>query len=145
MATPQAPLYTSESDVQILDDASFIGKSMKIKPQFLSGPGVLKIYAPWCGFCISKVNCCNLLARSLQQHGMNVYVIDGTDNPLFGNKFQVRGYPTFLEVSATGLIGGPLKDKSGTPVNQMPDIVSALCGNTPAVCSFIKDMENCQK
>jgi thiol-disulfide isomerase/thioredoxin len=132
-----------DTKVRVLDDASFIGK--KIKKSFFDGPGVLKFYAPWCGFCQSKVNCCNKLAESLQKHEMQVYVINGDDNPHFVKRFGLNSFPTFMEVSHEGLIVGQLKNKADMPVSDVPGIVAALCGNTPAVCKLIKDMEKCSQ
>ena len=143
---PPKPLYKKKDPVQILDDGSFIGPDSHIIPELFNGPGLLKVYAPWCIHCQAKVKCLNLLAGYLHKHGMEVYVLDGTDNnPIFIETFNVRGYPTFLEVDSQGNITGLLKDKQGEQVYTVPSIVAALCGNDPSICKYAKKIDQCTK
>lgn len=137
-------LYTEEDPVTILDDASFIGQQGQIKTRVYQGPGVLKCYAPWCGHCQAKVECCNRLAEALQEHGMQVYVIDGTTNPIFNNFREVDGYPTFFKVGKDGLVTGPLK-KGSEQIYATKDLVNSICQDSPAVCELISSLEACQK
>lgn len=141
---PAPPLYTDNDPVTILDDASFIGTQGQIKSRVYQGPGVLKCYAPWCGHCKAKVECCNRLAEALQEHGMQVYVIDGTANPVFSNFREVTGFPTFFRVGKDGLISGPL-EQNGEPVYGTQGLVKSICQDSPAVCTLISELEACQK
>jgi hypothetical protein len=139
-------LYKKGDNVQILDDPCFVGKDYKIKSRYFSEPGVIKVYAPWCGHCKSKVKCLNMLAGYLHNHNMQVYVIDGTDNEHFTTMFPTHGFPTFLEVTATGHISSaPLKDALGEPVYTVPAIVSALCGNNKDVCKYAVNIAKCSE
>ena len=128
-------LYKKGDPVIILDDGKFIGKELSINKPYFKGAGVLKVYASWCPHCQSKVQSLNKLAQSLKPHGMAVYVLNGEDNPIFMSTYQVQGFPTFYEITATGAIGQLLQ------VASVPDIVRSLCGRNKEVCAFIKQME----
>lgn len=136
----QTPLYTEADAVTILNDASFMGQNGQIKAQFYKGPGILKCYASWCGHCQAKAECCKRLAEALQEHHMQVYVIDGDSNPIFSNFREVEGYPTFFRVGQDGLISDKLED-----VSSPEDIVKSICQESPAVCQLISSLEACQK
>lgn len=139
------PLYNDNDSVQILDDASFIGKNLKIKPEYFSGPGVLKVYARWCPHCKDKVKCLNHLASLLQPNDMQVYVLESDDNPIFARHYgrQIQAYPTFLEVTANGYVGERLLGQNGMPVFKLEDIVGALCNFDKTVCTYMKNVEQC--
>lgn len=136
-------LYSDSDPVTILDDGSFIGKKCKIKTGIFQTHGILKAYAPWCGHCQAKVTCVNKLAEILPEFGVTVYVINADDNPMFAEHFQVRGFPTFLQVDGQGYIGDVLRNKNGEPVYSVPDIIAALCGNDPRICKYADSMKNC--
>lgn len=128
-------LYKTTDPVHILNDAKFIGTDMTIKPKYLAGPGVLKVYASWCPHCQSKVVGLNKLAKLLEPHGMAIYVLDGDNNPIFTSRHKVAGYPTFFEISEGGSIGRQLQ------IGSVTDVVTELCGKNKAVCDFAKQLE----
>ena len=143
----EQPLYYDDDAVVILDDSSFVGKDCKIKSKAFINDGILKVYAPWCPHCQSKVECLNKLAELLKSQDITIYVIDSEDNPIFAKHFanKIQGFPTFLEVTPDGYIGDRVKNKKGESVYSVPDIVSALCGHNKDVCKYIVDMEKCSK
>lgn len=123
-------LYSAKSSVTILDDDSFIGHPYKIRAKQFKGPGVLKVYAPWCPHCVSKVECLNILATLLQDEGMQVYVLDGTENDLFCEHYGISGYPTFMHVNADRTVGQQMN------AYDVPTIVQELCKVNSKVCKM---------
>jgi thiol-disulfide isomerase/thioredoxin len=93
-------IYTDADPVNRLDDGSFL-YSKKIRSHAWQGPGVLKVYAPWCPHCQQKVEAINILAASTGA----VYVLDGTVNPSFRFATGINSYPTFLKVLPDGTLG----------------------------------------
>ena len=115
-------LYNKNDPVQILDDGSFVGTKSKIKKSLFKGPGVLKVYAPWCPHCQNKVVCMNALSNMLGEFGMQVYVLDATDNPDFSVSHKIVGFPTFINVNPDGTVGKVMEN-----VFDIKGIVDGLC------------------
>lgn len=136
-------LYKASDPVIILDDASFIGKNCKIRRDKRAGAGILKVYAPWCPHCQAKVPCVNRLAELLNDIPVPVYVLNADDNPIVAEHMQksgkLLGYPTFLDVSDDGIVGGPLRNGRGEGVYTVPDIAEALCQRWEGLCEHLSD------
>jgi len=119
-------MYDKKSDVVVLTDSSFTGT--RITKGFVHA-GVLKVYAPWCGFCQTKEQCIYMLAKCLKEEGedISVYVIDGDSNKQFSMAAEVSGFPTFLRIDEYGNVTGRLAGADGEPVHDVPSILGALC------------------
>jgi thiol-disulfide isomerase/thioredoxin len=101
-------LYEDSTVVTNLDDGTFINK--KIRQANFHGAGILKVYAPWCPFCISKVSYINSLGNMLKDYNLAVYVLDAEENPILSDRLEVTSYPTFLKVTQRGEVTDVLQD-----------------------------------
>jgi len=119
-------LYKSNDSVIQLNDSKFVGTKMKVSKDVFQGPGLLKIYAPWCPHCISKVDDMNRLAKILPQEGAQVYVINAEKNQIFSRFFNIEGYPSFAYVNQNKMVE-PLTNSDGEPVYDTQSVIKALC------------------
>jgi thiol-disulfide isomerase/thioredoxin len=106
-------LYTEQDPVIMLDDGSFL-RSVKIRDEKWNGPGVLKVYAPWCPHCQSKVEDIKQLAEKY-----TIYVLDATVNPMFRFAHGITAYPSFFKVLDNGQIGDMID-------GDLPEVISYL-------------------
>jgi thiol-disulfide isomerase/thioredoxin len=61
------------------------------------GPGILLVYAPWCGHCKHMMP---FFDQASTQTNVKFARIEGAKAPAFMNKHQVRGFPTIFLVNA---------------------------------------------
>lgn len=106
-------LYTEEDPVIMLDDGSFL-RSVKIRDEKWNGPGILKVYAPWCPHCQSKVEDMKRLAEQYE-----IYVLDATVNPMFRFAHAVSAYPSFFKVLDNGEVGDMID-------GDLPEVINYL-------------------
>lgn len=66
-----------------------------------NGPGILLVYAPWCGHCKHMMPAFDTAST---QTNVKFARIEGSKTPAFMNKHQIRGFPTILVVNANQTI-----------------------------------------
>jgi thiol-disulfide isomerase/thioredoxin len=128
---PPEKLYVPSDNVVILTDDNFTGS--KITSGF-KGPGVLKAYATWCGFCRQKVESFKLLSDCFKKEkiGLVVYVIEAAQNPKFAKACEIEAFPTIMYADETGKVAR-LFGKGGDSVHDVVGAIDALC-NTKKKC-----------
>ena len=65
------------------------------------GPGLLLVYAPWCGHCKHMMPAFDAAST---QTNVKFARIEGAKAPAFMNKHQVRGFPTIFLVNSNNTI-----------------------------------------
>jgi len=91
---------TQEESVKVV-----VGKSFE-DVVLGSGRNVLfKIYAPWCGHCKAMAPAFKELADKLEEdEEIIVAKMDGTENEIMDDRFDVRGYPALFFMNSEGKV-----------------------------------------
>jgi len=91
---------TQEESVKVV-----VGKSFE-DVVLGSGRNVLfKIYAPWCGHCKAMAPAFKELADKLEEdEEVIIAKMDGTENEIMDDRFDVRGYPALFFMNSEGKV-----------------------------------------
>jgi thiol-disulfide isomerase/thioredoxin len=113
-------------------------KSVRIKKGKIQKPGVVKVYARWCGHCRDKERCIIEMANALANSnmGLSVYVIDCADEeqkPLT-NALGIQGFPTFLNCDADGTLS-----EFSEEVHDVQSVLDAICPECRSQEAFGQD------
>jgi len=112
-------MYTSQTFVKILDNSDLLPD---LRSQI--GPGLIQIFASWCGHCQDSKPYWERLAQVVaeNQSALKIMALDeSTANPVLMKELGVQGFPSYFVVDSTGRI------TQGTGVAQRPDnLVMAL-------------------
>jgi len=75
-----------------------------ISPKFKNKYGLLKVYAPWCGYCQQMEELLIEIAGKLKPHGFVVGALnaDNQVNKPVAQALGVRGFPTLFLVNKNG-------------------------------------------
>ncbi|CDJ43169.1 thioredoxin, putative [Eimeria tenella] len=92
--SPSAAAPVSESNVQVLTDATFEQETQAVTGS-TSGDWFVKFYAPWCVHCRKLAPVWEELATKLKGQ-INVAHLDATTNQQTARRFGIRGFPTLL-------------------------------------------------
>ena len=68
-------------------------------------PVFLKLYAPWCGHCKAMAPAFKELADKLEEdEEVIIAKMDGTENEIMDDRFDVRGYPALFFMNSEGKV-----------------------------------------
>jgi thiol-disulfide isomerase/thioredoxin len=78
----------NSEDFKIVNNSIMVNKKVK--------PGILKVYASWCGHCINKVQNIKSLASTLlaKKSKLSIYATEASGNHIL--KDYIDGFPTFF-------------------------------------------------
>lgn len=91
----------NESNVVELSTNDFTGTSLTNK-RFNDKICLLKVYAPWCGYCIRMADDMNFLAKSLGKKDIPVLSINYEQNKELVGAIGSNGFPTMFIVDKSG-------------------------------------------
>lgn len=100
----------NNSSVVELSEKDFDGIKLN-HPDFKNKYTLLKIYAPWCGYCVRMTNEMNHLGRELPKRNIGVAAINYEQNKELVSKIGSKGFPSMFIVDKSGklhetLMGG---------------------------------------
>ena len=100
----------NNSSVVELSEKDFDGIKLN-HPDFKNKYTLLKIYAPWCGYCVRMTNEMNHLGRELPKRNIGVATINYEQNKELVSKIGSKGFPSMFIVDKSGklhetLMGG---------------------------------------
>jgi len=94
--------YRVNSNVVELCSDDFDKDNKVIHPSFNNKFGLVKAYAPWCGFCKRFKDDMNFLANNLKEQGYTVAALNCADYKELSQKLEVPHYPYLFNVSPDG-------------------------------------------
>jgi hypothetical protein len=127
----QMSLYKNTDTVVTLEPTDFIiqkkqvGTKIQIKADKCQGPGFIKVYANWCGYCQKKVNCIMEMGEALKEKGITVYVVDCPTSCALTESLKLKGYPTFYQCDEQGILRPLLLN--GKPVHDLASVLKSVC------------------
>ena len=100
----------NNSSVVELSEKDFDGIKLN-HPDFKNKYTLLKIYAPWCGYCVRMTIEMNHLGRELPKRNIGVATINYEQNKELVSKIGSKGFPSMFIVDKSGklhetLMGG---------------------------------------
>ena len=100
----------NNSSVVELSENDFDGVKL-IHPNFRNKYSILKIYAPWCGYCVRMTNEMNHLGNELPKRNIGVATINYEQNKELVKRIGSQGFPSMFIVDKSGnlhetLMGG---------------------------------------
>jgi len=93
----------NKSGVIELSQNDFDGIKL-IHPNFSNKICLLKVYAPWCGYCVRMTNDMNFLSKALPKRNIMVGAINFEQNKELVSKIGSRGFPTMFIVDKSGVL-----------------------------------------
>jgi hypothetical protein len=110
----------------------------RIKNKNLLGKfGIIKVYAPWCGYCHSlKENVMKFLGENMKNYEFNVCAInsENPNNKELCQKLQVRFFPYLMIHSPNGQIA-PIEDELQNS-RSIEKILEVICRVSNGICSL---------
>ena len=104
--------YGVENNSRVIEltDKDFSGTTL-INPKIKGKYCLLKVYAPWCGYCVRMTNEMNHLGRELPKRNIGVATINYEQNKELVSKIGSKGFPSMFIVDKSGklhetLMGG---------------------------------------
>ena len=92
-------------------------------PSFENKFGLVKAYAPWCGFCKRFKGDMDFLAENLNKQGFTVGALNCVDNKELGKSLKVPHYPYLYQVSPSGVLE-PMELEGGRTVES---VLKSIC------------------
>jgi thiol-disulfide isomerase/thioredoxin len=114
--------YKDNSEVVELCAADFTNNKVT-HPSFENKFGLVKAYAPWCGFCKRFKDDMNFLAENLNNQGFTVGALNCIDNKELGKSLKVPHYPYLYQVSPNGELK-PMELEGGRTVES---VLKSIC------------------
>lgn len=119
------------SDVIELTEKDFNNKSL-IHKNLKNKNGIIKFYAPWCGYCKNMVEDLKFLATGLKNNDFFIAAVNTEDNNELSSRFNITGIPTLYMYNQNGTL---------TLYNGNKDIESLL----ESICEFTSKKLCCKK
>tara|TARA_B110000977_G_scaffold196345_1_gene276524 strand:- start:2121 stop:2522 length:402 start_codon:yes stop_codon:yes gene_type:complete len=91
----------NNSSVIELTEQDFNGIQL-ISPKIKGKYCLLKIYAPWCGYCVRMTKDMNFLGNSLKKRDIPVASINFEQNKELVGRIGSRGFPSMFVVDRSG-------------------------------------------
>jgi protein disulfide-isomerase A1 len=115
-----------KSNVIQLSDKDF--KNKKVVKNTLKGKsGILKVYAPWCGFCTTMVDDMNFIADELKPVDFVVAALNYEQSKNICSELGVKSFPSMYMISDKGV----LEDVSDIVGNRsIESILDVICKKT---------------
>ena len=104
--------YGKENNSSVVELSENDFDSVKlIHPNFRNKYSLLKIYAPWCGYCVRMTNEMNHLGKELPKRNIGVATINYEQNKELVKRIGSQGFPSMFIVDKSGnlhetLMGG---------------------------------------
>ena len=114
--------YIDDSNVIELCTDDFAGKKISNK-NFAKKYGMIKAYAPWCGFCKRFKDDMNFLANNLNKEGFIVGALNCDKYKELSKELGVPHYPYLFQVYPDGSIK-PMELEGGRTVET---ILKSIC------------------
>tara|TARA_B100000963_G_scaffold362019_1_gene402125 strand:+ start:6184 stop:6567 length:384 start_codon:yes stop_codon:yes gene_type:complete len=97
--------YGSENNSNVIELTSNDFTNTKlIHPSFKNKIGLIKIYAPWCGYCTVMNFDMNFLGKSLPKRNIIVGAINYEQNKELVGKIGSKGFPSMFVVDKEGIL-----------------------------------------
>jgi|694.fasta_scaffold84419_2 thiol-disulfide isomerase/thioredoxin len=126
----------SKDGVIELEDGRDI-KNLKICNKDLLGQfGLIKVYAPWCGYCHAlKENAMKFLGENMKEYDFNVCAINSENpkNKELCQRLQVRYFPYLMIHTPSGQIA-PIEDDLNNS-RSIEKILEVICRISNGLCS----------
>ena len=103
MERPTENKYGNENNSPVIEltENDFDGTTLK-SDIFKNKYTLLKIYAPWCGYCVRMSKVMNFLAKELPKRNIQVATINYEKNKELAGKIGYQGFPTMFIVDKKG-------------------------------------------
>jgi thiol-disulfide isomerase/thioredoxin len=112
--------------------------SLKIKNNKLLGKfGLIKVYAPWCGYChMLKDNVMKFMGKNMSEYDFNICAInsENPNNIELCRKLQVRFFPYLMMHSPNGSIY-PIEDELNNS-RSIEKILEVICRVSNGICTL---------
>ena len=119
------------SDVIELTKKDFNNKTL-INTKLKNKNGIIKFYAPWCGYCKNMVKDLKFLATGLKNKDFFIAAVNTEANNELSTKFNITGIPTLYMYNQDGNL---------SLYNGNKDIESLL----ESICEFTSKKLCCKK
>ena len=106
------------------------------KPSFQNKFGLIKFYAPWCGFCKNMVEDLKFLGKGLKNHNFMIGAVN-LDNPTnkgVADAMGVRGIPVIFNMNSNGEL-----KKMDKETREVSGLLSNICEFTNNSTCCIRD------
>ena len=118
--------YYDETTNKVIEltTKDFKGKTV-INENFNNKYGLIKAYAPWCGWCKKLKEDLKFLSNGLFEHNFQIGAINCQAEEELKSQIGVRGYPSLYMVNPDGTM------EEATPQSRsVEDILSYICEYT---------------
>jgi thiol-disulfide isomerase/thioredoxin len=127
MGSPLNNKYGTENRSAVIElvGSDFDSHNNIIHASFRNKFSLIKVYAPWCGYCTKMTNDMNFLAENLPKEGIMVGAINFEKNKELVGKLETSGFPTMFIGNTTGHM-----EKVNMGSRSVEDILNAICAKT---------------
>lgn len=135
--------YSKDSGVMELTKKDFNGNKI-INRNIRGNFGLLKVYAPWCGYCTRIVDDLSFLAKGLSKHDFKIAAVN-IENSEAGNRnlqeiLGVASFPTLFFINTDGTL-----EKYESDDRSIEALLQKTCAFTKKCCSRENGKITCKK
>ena len=135
--------YSENSGVLELQEKDFNGTKI-IHSEILGNFGLLKVYAPWCGYCNRIVDDLIFLAEGLSEENFKIAAVNienrAANNDKLRETLGVKTYPTLFFINSDGTL-----EKYESDDRSIETLLRKICTFTKKCCTRKDGKINCQK
>ena len=95
---------SNQSNVIELAETDFNSQNKIIRPEFKNKFSLIKVYAPWCTYCVKMTNDINFLANHLPKENIMVGAINYEKNKELVSNLNVKTFPSMFIANIDGTL-----------------------------------------
>jgi thiol-disulfide isomerase/thioredoxin len=137
-------LYNYDKDrIYELEDEIDVKNNKIINKKLLGKFGLIKVYAPWCGYCHAlKENVMKFLGRNMKDYDFNILALNSENpkNKELCQKLQVRYYPYLMIHTPNGQIA-PIEDElnQSRSIEKILEVICRVSNGLTSIKGIGKD------